>query len=68
MSLVTRGMGVTSVNETSPTLPPIITGGEVGELFMYNENVEPDILAENKIEPPVINIPPGKKEMVPKIK
>ena len=68
MSLITRGMGVTTINETSPTLPPIITGGEVGELFMYSKPIEPDIVAEDEIEPPVINIPSGKKEMIPEIK
>jgi len=67
MSLITRGMGVTGVTESSPIRPPIITGGEVGEMYMYGNEIEPDILAETNIEPPVIEIPPGRQPLVPKI-
>ena len=61
MSLVTRGFGRSSSTSTVSVLPPKIVSDEVGELFLHNDEIEPDVVNDTYIDPPAINVKVGKK-------
>lgn len=65
MSLVTRGLGRSGAVEAMPTMPPKIVSGEIGELFLYNTEVEPDVVTDKYIDPPSINVKGSNKKLVP---